>query len=129
MYVDAAFYMESESAISKSLGARNLEIQYSQNTDFHFCLHRKFFVSVGRRDMMKLISKVESTYKSRLENKVSACMVLVAPQTSGLSHFFRQNSKFSTTEISGKNIFDALERPRNAKNESQLRSMPRAETL
>ena len=56
-------------------------------------------------------------------------MMLVAPQTSDFSHFFRQNSKFSPTEISGKNGFDALDGPRAAKNESQLLSRPRTEKL
>ena len=73
---------------------------------------------------MKLISKMDSTHKSGLENKISAYVVLVAAHTSSLSHFFGQNSKFGSSQISAKNVFDALEGSRYARNASQLRPRP-----
>ena len=49
--------------------------------------------------MIKLISEMESTHKVGLANEISAYVVLVVAQTSGLSRFFGEKSKIRFGQI------------------------------
>ena len=103
--IDATFCVDSKSGIRKSIAHRNLELYL--NSWFSLLGSRKVFLSVGRRDINKLSSKMKSTYIKGLGNKVSALIELVALQTSGSKPFRAWKSKIRPPQILPKHrVFD-----------------------
>ena len=91
-YIDVTLCVDSEYVLTNVISLYNLEIHFKNL--FCFCLPEAGFYSVGRRDMSKLTSKMESTHKKRLEIRRINYLRPVVRHTSGspvISAFISKN--------------------------------------